>query len=373
MGIRKELTKTKFAGVYFKTDPITKVKTYIARIKVNGIDTEQIVGYSNDEHKTNPSIAFQRRTELVNQYKTGKSIRKDSPTLKQFFEEYLELRKSSISQSWYETNIIFFNKHIPIHLQNKRLKEITINDFQKVVNTLSNTTYTQGKNGTEKNYSGRYIKTVKELFGPLYKKAVALELVEKNFINNLELPKFDNERKFFLPEEKAKELYQEVLSIEDNQYRLMFLFLFRGRRKGEVLSLEWQDINFNDSSYVVRDENNKIRKNQKYLLDEELLEQFKLLEKKETGLIFPSQRTGQKMSDFPRKLWAKITEKLNIEMTFHDFRHLLGFTLVNNDVPLEIISRTFGHTNIKTTQRYSKMKEEMAKKGSDIFVGLLKC
>ncbi len=61
-------------------------------------------------------------------------------------------------------------------------------------------------------------------------------------------------------------------------------------------------------------------------------------------------------------------KKLNIEMRIHDFRHLLGFTLVNNNVPLEVISKTLGYKSIKTTQRYSNMKEEMAKLGSDTFL-----
>ena len=78
------------------------------------------------------------------------------------------------------------------------------------------------------------------------------------------------------------------------------------------------------------------------------------------------------MSDFPRTLWKDIKKKLNIEMRIHDFRHLLGFTLVNNNVPLEVISKTLGHKSIKTTQRYSNMKEEMAKIGSDTFLELLK-
>lgn len=35
--MRKNLVKTKFAGIYYEQDPQTKVKTYIARIKINGI------------------------------------------------------------------------------------------------------------------------------------------------------------------------------------------------------------------------------------------------------------------------------------------------------------------------------------------------
>ena len=44
-----KLLKTKFPSVYYKEDTQTKVRTYIVRIKIVGIiDTEQIIGYSND-------------------------------------------------------------------------------------------------------------------------------------------------------------------------------------------------------------------------------------------------------------------------------------------------------------------------------------
>jgi len=55
------LIKTKFAGIYYKVDSDTKVKTYIARIRITGIiDTEQIVGYSNDSIKTNTVYSFSK-------------------------------------------------------------------------------------------------------------------------------------------------------------------------------------------------------------------------------------------------------------------------------------------------------------------------
>ncbi len=78
------------------------------------------------------------------------------------------------------------------------------------------------------------------------------------------------------------------------------------------------------------------------------------------------------MSDIPRRTWARIKSKLGIKMRIHDFRHLLGFSLINNDMPIEVISRALGHKSIKTTQRYSNMKEEMAKVGTDAFLELLK-
>lgn len=59
-------------------------------------------------------------------------------------------------------------------------------------------------------------------------------------------------------------------------------------------------------------------------------------------------------------------------MRIHDFRHLLGFTLVNNNVSIESISKALGHSKITTTQRYSNQKEQMAKDAVDVFLSIAK-
>ena len=358
--MKRDYIKTKFPGVYYTVDSKTKVKTYIARIKVNGvIDTEQIVGYSNDEIRTNPTLAYQKRNELILQIKSGKPLNKKL-TLKVLFDEYIEHVKKIQRESTIKTKVYYFNKHFT-KLETKLITDIKTDDIQKFIDNL-----------IKQNYAPQTAKHLKNLLKAIFNYAIKKRYVEFNPANNVEIPKFNNERKFYLPTEKAKELYREILEIPEDDYRLMFLFLLHGRRKGEILSLEWQDVDLERQQYVIRDKNNKIGEEQTYILDDELLDHFRFLKKEKQGLIFKSHITGERMSDIPRKLWARIKKKLNIEMRIHDFRHLLGFTLINNDVPIEIVSRTMGHKSIKTTQRYSNMKEEMAKAGTDAFMNLLK-
>ena len=187
---------------------------------------------------------------------------------------------------------------------------------------------------------GSYIVTVKELFSPLYKKATEYGLVDKNITDHLKFPKYDNTRYFSLTDDKVKALITEIMNIPDNYYRVMFMFLLRGRRSNEVRSLMWEDVDFENKSYIIRDYNNKTRKNQIYLLDDELTEHLEIIKEKK-GLLFKSPRTGNKMTAIPKSLWKRIQERLDIKMRIHDFRHLLGFILVNNNVAFENISQLF--------------------------------
>lgn len=361
-----DLVKTKFAGIYYKEDKKTKVKTYIARIKIAGvINTEQIVGYSNDSIKTNPSIAYQKRAELINKLKNGESIRaNENPSLNEFFNSYMHLKEDGQTLSKQKLTVYrcIFEKHFPQQLKMKKLKLVTKDDFQKVISTMVN-----------KNYKPSYVETIKSCFSPIFNDAIEKGLIHKNIIKGLKFQDYDSNRYFSLSEEKAKALVEEIMNIADNQYRIMFMFLLRGRRAGEVLSLTWENINLENKTYTIQDSQSKIRKTLTFSLDEELLSHFKYLEKKESGLLFVSQNTGKAFFTFPVRLWKRIKDNTNItDMKLHDFRHLLGFTLVNNNVPLEFISKALGHAKITTTQKYSNQKELMAKQAVDVFLGIVK-
>lgn len=360
MGTRQDYIKTKYTGIYVKEDPKTKVKTYLARAKVNGTEIEQIVGHSNDKYKTNPSLAFNRRVELINTHKAGKSTKRaDNPTLDTFFNEFQNMRKETISENRWKSAFYFYDKYVPDSLKKKNLNSVDSDDLQKIINQMIN----EGKEGS-------YIVTVKEIFSPLYKKALEFGLVEKNITDYLKFPKYDNIRYFSLPDNKIKELINAIMNIPNNHYRVMFMFLLRGRRSNEVRTLSFEDIDFENKLYTVRDENNKTRKNLTYMLDNELLEHLEII-REPKGLLFKSRRTGKKLTAIPKKLWARIQEDIDIKMRIHDFRHLLGFTLVNNNVPLESISRALGHSKITTTQRYSNQKEKMAGDAVDVFLGIV--
>ena len=360
-----DLIKTKFAGIYYKEDSRTKVKTYIARINLRGIiNTEQIVGYSNDSIRTNPTIAYQKRNELINKLKNGESIRaNDNPSLDSYFHEYMDFKESGNLLSPKKINVYksFYRNHLPQQLKSKKLKLISKEDFQKVINTM-----VKNKNKPS------FIETVKTCFSPIFNDAIEKGILQKNPVKGLKFPDYDSNKYFNLSDNKAKALFQEIMNIADNNYRIMFMFLLRGRRAGEVLSMKWEDVNFENNTYIIRDSQSKIRKNLIFSLDEELINHFQFLNIKESGFIFINPKTSKPFFSFPVRLWNRIRIKLNIEhMTIHDFRHLLGFTLVNNNVTIEQISKALGHSKITTTQRYSNQKELMAKQAVDVFLGIV--
>ena len=58
-------------------------------------------------------------------------------------------------------------------------------------------------------------------------------------------------------------------------------------------------------------------------------------------------------------------------LTSHCGRHTFATIAINNGVPVEVVSRILGHTNIKTTQIYAKVLSESVRRGFDKLSGLL--
>jgi site-specific recombinase XerD len=63
--------------------------------------------------------------------------------------------------------------------------------------------------------------------------------------------------------------------------------------------------------------------------------------------------SNQKMNAYLKEI-ADVCE-INKDLTFHIARHTFATTVtLSNGVPLETVSKMFGHTNLKTTQHYAR-------------------
>lgn len=79
--------------------------------------------------------------------------------------------------------------------------------------------------------------------------------------------------------------------------------------------------------------------------------------------------SNQKYNDYLKLAthYAGIRKKL----TSHCGRHTFATIAINNGVPVEVVSRILGHTNIKTTQFYAKVLSESVRRGFDKLSGVL--
>ena len=139
----------------------------------------------------------------------------------------------------------------------------------------------------------------------------------------------------------------------------IFFFLLHGRRKNEVLSLKFSDINFKTRTYTIPFKINKAKRDMVYKMSDELYDRLykRYINAKRNGqlndFVFKNPKTNAKYQDL-RKSWRSLLRRNSLPLIrLHDIRHLIGTYSINYlKIPIEQVSFTLGHTNIITTQKY---------------------
>jgi len=267
--------------------------------------------------------------------------------LNELFKNYLEYYELILSPSTLRSDIATYKKHFQDGLGLKNVNEINFLDIQRFCNELIKRDYK--------------IKTVKNILAKLkviFKLALKLEIINKNPCDFIELPKFDNKR-YFDYSVAIQKKFIKAISENKEPSADIFFFLLHGRRKNEVLSLKFSDINFKTRTYTIPFKINKAKRDMVYKMSDDLYNRLyrRYIEAKKrnklNGYVFVNPMTNDKYQDL-RKSWNSLLKRNNLpKIRLHDIRHLIGTYSINYlKIPIEQVSFTLGHTNIITTQKY---------------------
>jgi len=354
---------------------IINAPTYISRdfkliLRVTHTNNSNVRTQTKKTFNFSKKITFLQAVRQVSAYRedllkkliegTHREDKVRIPTLKQAWEDYVEMKKNQLSANTLVSYTTFMNKWILSKptLSNASINKVSVKQLQKIVNEI-----------LELGMSPRTAKSVKETLRPLFKQYVLEGVMQLNPAELIQIPKFNNEISIDLADDKVKELYEALYTYPLEPFRSIFIWLSHGRRQNEILSLEWNDINFDNSTYTIKFENNKVRKPMTYKLTKELINTLEVLGVKKNGFIFHAQKDeNKKMSkETVRNHWNKILQQLDIKIRMHDLRHLIGGTLVSSGKTLEQVASVLGHTSTSVTKRYSKVREEVAAESLDDF------
>jgi len=389
----------------------------LSPIRVVGKSMNKILGEADDE-----------RQEIIKELKSGISRREieageGAITIEDLWKEYTSvyLGLGKMTANYVKNNTYFFNKHMkPLFMPYKKKNEkiavryeeegsiktkiITVGvpekdgqgkpiiDEKKIVYIKDITTpdkllkqliemnsggYTRTR--IDKGTKERYVEWVKykpatahqflKVFHSMFDYAVKKKYMSINPMDTLEAPEYQNGRKLNLSEKKQKELYNALMNYSEIKFRAIFMFLLNGRRKNEVLSLKWDDVDFETMTYSIWYYNNKNKQNYTYALPEHLEMTLKMLSngKDRTGLVFKSDKTGGKINNFDKR-WDTLMQKLGItDFTRHDTRHWIGTLAVNTGKTTAEVAYALGHNDERTARRYAETRHKAAAKVGDDF------
>ena len=282
-----------------------------------------------------------------------------TPSFDELFEEYKLLYKNTLSKQTFDTKVSYYNKHF-----RQKYGHIIISDFkyknaQFFVNEL-----------LEKGLKPKTVKNIINDFKVLLNYAIKNDYIQKNVFQYVDIPSFDNRIYFSFTEEEIKRFIKAVVNFPRQKFRGIFIFLLHGRRLNEVLSLTWDNIDFQNEVYFIPPRINKARRLMTYQMTsllKDVLEKQKILNQIECPnslYIFPSSVTCKKIKDI-RKQFKKLLflAKIDKKMRIHDVRHLVASYSINYlGLSVEEVSFTLGHTSIEITQRYINPRTEISKR-----------
>jgi len=133
-----------------------------------------------------------------------------------------------------------------------------------------------------------------------------------------------------------------------------------GMRKGEILSLKWADVDLTNSYIIINQTNSKSKKQRKIPVNsflKKLLIELKL--KSPQGEYVFLDNKGQKINTIRTAYTAACRRANLIGLRFHDLRHTTATRMVESGANIVVISKILGHSDIKTTMRYTHPEDSL--------------
>ncbi|SEU01660.1 Site-specific recombinase XerD [Enterococcus malodoratus] len=294
-------------------------------------------------------------------------VKQDYSTFKAVYELWFVQYKNTVKRTSARRIEYYFDQQILPEFGHLKLDKITATYCQKIVNNWSD---------RHKSY-----KAIKRYASKIFSFAIQQQLLKDNPMDRVITPKIQRKLKAkddqnFLDKTQLKKFLSEIKEHESEQIYAMFHVLaYTGVRRGELLALTWEDIDFSNEKLSVT-KNATYVENEKFIsttkttaserslsIDHDtiiLLKNWKFNQKKslfsrgiriasdERQLVFPNPKNELFYKSVLQSILAKPFYK-DFKITTHGFRHTHASLLFESGATIKQVQERLGHTNVKTT------------------------
>lgn len=307
-------------------------------------------------------------------------------TYKEVYEKWLKEYKQTVAASTLLKTKGDFERRILPTIGHFKIREITHDDIQRLANEW-----------------GKYQKCRLWIstLGRIFEYAQVHNLTETDPSKLVTIPKYKktNDKKYFYEKEELNKFLHSLKQEDDLQkVALLRLLIFTGMRRGEVITLYWDCIDFKDKTVTVKrslrrrekmkDDGSK-SKTEVYIgepknessyreipVDDETMKiLLKLREFKFNERVFNGS-TGNILSPSKPREWLHVVaKKAKIEpINVHGLRHTYASLLIDLGASPKEIQHYLGHSKIETTLKVythltNKSKRDFSNKFSEYVSG----
>jgi site-specific recombinase XerD len=289
--------------------------------------------------------------KFLQSFKEGEKQHKARLTLKtlsEFFSDYREYAKSIHTIKTQQSSVNAFREFIRI-VGNLRLDKVGIREIEGFLAQKK----AEASEWTARKY---YIH-----LASAFETAKRWNFLVVNPFRKVQKPKTSEVQPLFLTKNEMRSLLDVM---KDRQMiNLSLTAVYTGMRLGELLNVQWSDINLVTRVIQVRNSatfTTKSRKNRTIPIGEQLCSL--LVEMKEAAsseLVF--HEGGKRLSGDRVSKMFKVSVRcggLNDKLHFHSLRHTFASWLVQDGVSLYEVQKLLGHSSSAVTQVYSHLQPE---------------
>ena len=278
--------------------------------------------------------------------------RREAPIVADLWSEYEKVHLPTLSSRSQTDQRGMWRKYILPTLGPIAIRDLTSRQVDRLHATISDATPTRANR-------------VLEVLRKALNLAIRWGWIEKNpadgFRRNAEHP-----REKYLTKDEYERVFIALEKMPNrkaaNAIRLLIL---TGARRGEVLGLEWKDLDLDLGIWNRPPHKSKDRKRKRIPLSNEALVLLRAMrETADGGFLFPTS-TGRHLSDINRP-WRWLRAETGMpDLRVHDLRHSFASILVSSGETLETIGKLLGHSQHQTTMRYAHLMDDPLRNAAD--------
>ncbi len=272
--------------------------------------------------------------------------REQKVIFKDFAKEYIEYAKIN-KRSWTrdETSL----KWLLSHFGNLLLSKITpkhIEDYKKArLEKVKPSTI------------NRELMTLSHIF------TIAEKFRKFDGKNPVKEVKYFQEKQYVIKVLDREEIRRLVEASSGYLREMIILALNTGMRKGEILNLRWNDIDFTEHYIYIKE--TKSNKTKKVPMNGIVSGVLKSMERK-GSFVFQNSKTDTRFRDFFRSFKTACRKAGVPDLRFHDLRHTAATLMVMGGVDLVTVKEILGHSKIEMTMRYAHPTPENKRRAVNV-------